>query len=174
MTTRSTWTLPLAFSRRNPRVLYFAHQQVYRTADRGEHWTPISPDLTRENPGVPSNLDPPTAALEERLGPRRGVVYAIGPSPRQQQHLWVGTDDGLVWRTKDEGAHWENVTPAALTPWSKIGVVEPSHFDDDSAYIAVDRHRLDDFAPYLYRTHDGGKTWTLIASGIGRAWNSAS
>ncbi len=165
---RSTWTLPLVFSPRNPHVLYFAHQHVYRTEDQGNHWTQISPDLTRETPGVPSNLDAPTAALDQDLGPRRGVVYAIGPSPRDEHDIWAGTDDGLVWRTKDEGAHWDNVTPKALTPWSKIGIVEPSHHDADTAYIAVDRHRLDDFGPYVYRTHNGGKSWTLIANGIER------
>jgi photosystem II stability/assembly factor-like uncharacterized protein len=165
---RSTWTLPLVFSRRNPHVLYFAHQHLYRTEDQGEHWTQISPDLTRENPDVPSNLDAPTAALDEQLGPRRGVVYAIGPSPLADHDIWVGTDDGLVWRTKDEGAHWENVTPAALTAWSKIGIIEPSHHEANTAYIAVDRHRLDDFAPYVYRTHDAGTTWTLVSNGIDR------
>ncbi len=163
---RATWTLPLVFSRRDPRVLYFARQQIYVTRDQGEHWTQISPDLTRADPGVPSNLDPPTAAHDEGLGPRRGVVYAIGPSPLENGGLWAGTDDGLVWRSRDEGAHWADVTPAALTPWSKIGIIEPSHVDPETAYLAVDRHRLDDFAPYIYGTHDGGRTWTLIVSGI--------
>jgi hypothetical protein len=78
----------------------------------------------------------------------------------------VGTDDGLVWRTRDEGGHWQDVTPRALAPWSKVGIVEASHFDAESAYIAVDRHRLDDFRPYVYRTHDGGRTWSAISSGL--------
>ena len=95
------------------------------------------------------------------------MVYAIGPSPRDARLVWAGTDDGLVWRTRDGGGHWQNVTPAALTAWSKIGTVEPSHFDADSAYIAVDRHRLDDPRPYIYRTHDGGTSWTLIVEGLG-------
>ena len=94
------------------------------------------------------------------------MVYTIGPSPLDARLVWAGTDDGLVWRTRDGGGHWQNVTPAALTAWSKIGTVEPSHFDADSAYIAVDRHRLDDPRPYIYRTHDGGTSWTLIAEGI--------
>jgi photosystem II stability/assembly factor-like uncharacterized protein len=165
---RTTWTLPLVFSRRDPRVLYFAHQQLYRTADGGEHWTQISPDLTREDPGVPANLDPPTAELTEQLGLRRGVIYAISPSPLADHNIWVGTDDGLVWRTRDEGAHWTNVTPAALTPWSKIGIIDASYHDPETAYIAVDRHRLDDFAPHIYRTHDGGKSWTEVSAGIAR------
>ncbi|HET7226328.1 MAG TPA: hypothetical protein VFK69_11515 [Candidatus Eisenbacteria bacterium] len=163
---RGTWTLPLAFSHRDPHVLYFARQKVFRTADGGEHWTTISPDLTREAPGVPATLDPASASHDLGLGPRRGVVYALAPSYLAARELWAATDDGLVWRTRDEGAHWQNVTPAALTPWSKVGIVEPSHFDGQTAYIAVDRHRLDDRRPYIYRTHDGGRSWQLVTAGI--------
>ena len=163
---RSTWTLPLAFSRRDPRVLYFARERLFRTEDQGRRWAVISPDLTREDPGVPPTLDPTTAADKPRPGRRHGVIYAIGPSRLADRDLWVGTDDGLVWRTRDEGAHWENVTPAALAPWSKVGNIEPSHFDVESAYTAIDRHRVDDFNPYIYRTHDGGRSWTLAATGI--------
>ncbi len=163
---RSVWTLPLVFSHRDPRVLYFANQRLFRTADGGEHWAIVSPDLTREDPGTPANLDPPTAAHHEQIGPRRGVIFSIGPSRLEEGGIWVGTDDGLAWRTRDEGEHWENVTPAALTGWSKVGAVEPSHHDADTAYLAIDRHRLDDFAPYLYRTRNGGKDWDLVAAGI--------
>jgi photosystem II stability/assembly factor-like uncharacterized protein len=163
---REAWTLPLTFSARDPRVLYFARQRLFRTDDGGEHWTVISPDLTREDPGTPANLDPATLANNPQTGPRLGVIYTIAPSRQADRDLWVGTDDGLIWRTRDEGEHWTNVTPAALNPWSKVGMVEASHFDADSAYAAVDRHRLDDFNPYLYRTHDGGRSWTAIAAGI--------
>jgi photosystem II stability/assembly factor-like uncharacterized protein len=163
---RAEWTLPLVFSRRDPRVLYFGRQHVYRTDDRGEHWTRISPDLTREDPGIPANLDPPTASLDEGLGPRRGVVYAIAPSPVADHLIWAGTDDGLIWRTADDGSHWENVTPPDLSPWSNIGIIDASHHDASTAYAASDRHRLVDFKPYIYRTHDGGRTWTLAVSGI--------
>jgi photosystem II stability/assembly factor-like uncharacterized protein len=163
---RSAWTLPLAFSKRNTKVLYFANQRLFRTADGGDHWAPISPDLTREDAGVPANLDATTAADDSHVDKRRGVIYTIAPSPLSARALWVGTDDGLVWRTDDEGAHWNNVTPAALTPWSKVGGIELSHFSADVAYLAIDRHRLDDDAPYIYRTTDGGKSWTRIDTGI--------
>jgi photosystem II stability/assembly factor-like uncharacterized protein len=161
---RRTWTLPLVFSRRDPRVLYFSNQRLFRTEDGGNHWTVISPDLTREAPGVPSNLDPATAALS--TGKRPGVIYAVAPSRVADRDIWIGTDDGLIWRTRDEGTHWTNITPPALTAWSKVGIIDTSHFDAETAYAAVDRHRLDDFRPYIYRTHDGGKTWQSIATGI--------
>lgn len=165
---RSVWTMPLVFSHRDPRVLYFANQRLFRTADGGEHWTPISPDLTRADPGTPANLDPPTAAHHLQIGPRRGVIYAIGPSRLRDGEIWLGTDDGLIWRTLDEGVNWENLTPPTLTGWSKIGSVEPSHHDTATVYVAVDRHRLDDFSPYVFRSHDGGKSWQLAANGIPR------
>ncbi|HEX9940753.1 MAG TPA: hypothetical protein VGG03_01955 [Thermoanaerobaculia bacterium] len=163
---RATWTLPLVFSPRDPRVLYHSNQRLFRTDDGGEHWTVLSPDLTREDPGIPANLDAATAANRPGPGSHFGVIYTIAPSRLADGDLWVGTDDGLIWRTRDEGRHWVNVTPAALTPWSKVGILEASHFDADTAYAAVDRHRLDDFKPYVYRTHDGGRSWELVASGI--------
>ncbi len=163
---RSAWTLPLTFSKRDHKVLYFANQRLFRTSDGGDHWTPISPDLTREDAGTPSNLDPVTAADDNHVDRRRGVIYTIAPSPLSAQALWIGTDDGLVWRTDDGGAHWRQVTPKALTPWSKIAGIEPSRFDANVAYLAVDRHRLDDDRPYIYRTSDGGANWTPITGGI--------
>ncbi|HET7434646.1 MAG TPA: hypothetical protein VFN10_08045 [Thermoanaerobaculia bacterium] len=163
---RRTWTLPLVFSRRDPHVLYFANQRLYRTSDGGEHWSVISPDLTREDPGIPPTLDPTTAALHQQTGPRRGVIYAIAPSRTADRDLWVGTDDGQLWRSRDEGEHWQNITPATLTAWSKVGIIETSHYDSETAYAAIDRHRLDDFRPYILRTRDGGKTWQSIVSGI--------
>jgi len=163
---RRTWTLPLVFSPRNPHVLYFSNQRLFRTDDGGNHWTVISPDLTREDPGSPPNLDAVTAADRPSPGPRLGVIYAIAPSRTADGDIWAGTDDGLIWRTRDEGAHWQNITPPDLTAWSKIGIIEPSHFDADTAYVAVDRHRLDDFKPYIYRTRDGGKTWQRIGGDL--------
>jgi photosystem II stability/assembly factor-like uncharacterized protein len=163
---RRTWTLPLTFSKTNSKVLYYANQKLFRTADGGEHWSTISPDLTRENPEVPANVDAVTAANNEGNGARRGVIYAIAPSPLDGKLLWLGTDDGLVWRSRDEGGHWDNVTPSALTAWSKVGMLEASHFDRDTVYAAIDRHRLDDRRPYIYRTRDGGKHWMPIVTGI--------
>ncbi len=163
---RNTWTLPLAFDRRDPGKLYYGNQKIWRTSDGGETWQAISPDLSRENPGVPGNLDKVTAANHLGIGPRRGVVYAIASSPLRDNRIWAGTDDGLIWRTDDGGMNWIDVTPKALSAWSKVGILEPSHFDADVAYAAIDRHRLDDRKPYIYRTRDAGRSWQLIVSGI--------
>ena len=163
---RGTWTLPLVFGSPASHALYFANQRIFRTTDQGASWQPISPDLSREVPQTPGTLDPSTVVDSELTGARRGVVYAIGPSPRDDRLLWAGTDDGLVWRSTDGGQHWENVTPASVGAWSKVAVVEPSHFASTSAYIAVDRHRLDDPRPYVYRTRDDGASWKLIVDGL--------
>ncbi len=162
---RRTWTLPLVFSPIDPHVLYFGSQVLFRTADGGSSWQVISPDLTREDPGVPPNLDAATAA-DAPKGKRRGVIYTIGPSPVRAGEIWTGTDDGLIQVTRDEGKTWENVTPPELTPWSKVTHIEASHFDAGTAYAAVDRHRLDDYQAYLYRTRDFGKTWQRVSNGI--------
>jgi photosystem II stability/assembly factor-like uncharacterized protein len=162
---RQTWTLPLVFSTTKPHVLYFGRQRVFRTSDGGNHWTIISPDLSRPNPGVPPNLDAPTIADNQGFM-RRGVVYSIAPSPVRKGLIWAGTDDGKIWLTRNEGVHWRDVTPAALTGWSKVGTIDASHFDTNTAYAAIDRHRLDDLHAYIYATHDGGATWTRADEGI--------
>jgi photosystem II stability/assembly factor-like uncharacterized protein len=163
---RSVWTLPLTFSPHDKHALYFANQHLFRTTDGGKHWALISPDLTRKTLSVPSNLDPVTAADTAVTSARRGVIYAIAPSRFNDHDIWTGTDDGLIWRTRDGGKHWQDVTPSALTPWSKVGMIEAGHFSADTAYAAIDRHRLDDYKPYIYRTRDGGKHWTEISDGI--------
>jgi photosystem II stability/assembly factor-like uncharacterized protein len=162
---RRTWTLPLVFSEIDPHVLYFSAQVLFRTADGGSSWQKISPDLTREDPGVPANLDAATAA-DAPPSKRRGVIYTIAPSPTRAGEIWVGTDDGLVQLTRDEGKTWNDVTPKELTAWSKVTHIAASRFGVGRAYAAVDRHRLEDMQAYLYRTNDFGKTWQRVSNGI--------
>ena len=164
---RHDWTQPLVFSAADPHALYFANQYLYKTIDGGDHWTQISPDLTRENPGVPPNLDAAAAAdAPQGAGARRGVIYTIAPSPVRASLVWIGTDDGLIQVTEDDGATWRNATPPALTAWSKVTMIDASPFDPNEAYAAVERHQLEDYEPYVYRTHDGGRTWTKITNGL--------
>ncbi len=162
---RNTWTLPIVFSPADPHSLYASHQRIFRSRNGGKSWQVVSADLSRASEGTPANLDPATLADTNGVS-RHGVVYTIAPSPLRAGVVWAGTDDGLVWMTRDGAAHWHNVTPPALTSWSKVGTIEASHFDSHAAYAAIDRHRLEDYAAYIYRTGDDGATWTAIASGI--------
>jgi photosystem II stability/assembly factor-like uncharacterized protein len=164
---RHAWTLPLVFSPADPHALYFSDQYLFKTTDGGEHWARISDDMTRENPGVPSNLDAATAAdVPQPQSKRLGVIYTIAPSAVKAPLLWIGTDDGYIHVTQDDGKSWSNVTPRELSAWSKIVMLEASHFDANEAYAAVDRHRLEDNEPYIYRTKDAGKTWQAITAGL--------
>ena len=163
---RKTWTLPQAFSQADE-ALYYANQFVMRSRDRGKTWEKISPDLSRTNPEVPKTLDQATAKdIDQQMTDRFGVVYSVGPSPVQAQTVWVGTDDGLIHVTRDDGKTWQNVTPPEMTAWSKVSQIEAGHFDAETAYASVDRHRIADNKPYIYCTHDGGKTWQNRVSGI--------
>jgi photosystem II stability/assembly factor-like uncharacterized protein len=162
---RHAWTQPLVFSAADRHALYYANQFLYKTVNGGESWTQISPDMTREDPEVPSNLNE-AAAADAPADKRRGVIYTIAPSPLRAATVWIGTDDGLVHLTKDDGKTWQNVTPPALTSWSKVVMIEASHFDVNEAYAAVERHQLADYEPHIYRTVDSGKTWTEITKGL--------
>jgi hypothetical protein len=163
---RKTWTLPEVFSQADE-ALYYSNQFVFRTRDRGRTWEKISPDLARLKPAVPANLDPITAKdIDGPMTDRFGVVYTIGPSPLEAATVWVGTDDGLIYVTRDDGKNWIAVTPPEMTAWSKVSQIEAGHFDAETAYASVDRHRLADNKPYIYRTHDRGKTWRNVAAGI--------
>ncbi|HXY19038.1 MAG TPA: hypothetical protein VEH83_03505 [Gemmatimonadales bacterium] len=162
---RGDWTQPLVLSPADPHALYYGNQFLFRTTDGARSWTRISPDLTRPEPGAPANLDAAAAADTGGNG-RRGVIYTIAPSPVLVPMIWVGTDDGLIQVTADGGASWHDVTPPALTPWSRVTMIEASHADPDTAYASVDRHQLGDFDPYVYRTRDRGTTWDRITTGL--------
>jgi photosystem II stability/assembly factor-like uncharacterized protein len=158
-------TAPILFSPVDPRILYFAGNVLFKTVNGGTSWSVISPDLTRDSLDSSALLGA-FAALDPERGRHRGVIYTIAPSFRRVNLIWVGTDDGLIWVTHDGGAHWRNVTPPALTPWSKVSLMEASHTDTLTAYAAINRFRLDDLHPHIWRTRDGGATWTEIVSGI--------
>jgi photosystem II stability/assembly factor-like uncharacterized protein len=160
---RFTWTSPVVFSPQDPHTLYFGAQYVMRSTDRGNSWQQISPDLTGADPKAAED-GPLTVANAKARG--HGVVYTIAPSSVSSGEIWAGTDTGLIHLTRDGGKSWSNATPPGLSDWSKISLIEASHFDAGTAYAAVDRHRLDDIEPYVYRTHDFGKTWTRINNGI--------
>jgi len=157
-------TAPILFSAADPHMLLFASQRLYKTLNGGRSWSIISPDLTRAKPGVPANLG--VFAADAARGDHRGVIYSIGPSPLNAGIIWTGSDDGAVQVTRDGGAHWRDVTPKPLTPWSKVTQIDASHFDPETAYISVSRFRVDDLTPLIFRTHDGGRTWTAITSGL--------
>jgi hypothetical protein len=162
---RTDWTQPLVLSKADPRALYFGYQYLFLSTDSAKTWTLISPDLTRPDPGIPTTLDAAAAADTDRNG-RRGVVYTIAPSPIQAPLIWIGTDDGYIQVTTDDGKTWQNVTPPALTPWSRVTHIQASYTDPGTAYASVDRHQLQDFEPYIYRTRDMGKTWQKITNGL--------
>ncbi len=163
---RDTWTPVLVGSPAEKNALYFGTQYVMKTTDGGLHWKEISPDLTGAVSGMPSGKAAGPTTNDNAVQRGYGVVFSIAPSPLKPNEIWAGSDTGLLHLTRDGGASWEDVTPPGLTPWSKIAMIEASRFSPAVAYVAVDRHRLDDQKPYLYRTRDYGKTWQPITSGI--------
>lgn len=152
---RFTWTSPLVFDPHDARTMYLGAQVLLKSNDGGLHWEAMSGDLTRTK-----------KTKTDSSHTNWGVIYSIAPSPVQNNLIWIGTDDGNIQITRDGGQHWENVTPNGLPMWSKIGIIEASPFNAGEAYAAVDRHRADDFAPYIYRTRDYGKHWERANNGI--------
>jgi photosystem II stability/assembly factor-like uncharacterized protein len=162
---RTLRTAPLVFSTVDPHVLFFGANVLFKTSDGGQSWQTISPDLSREKPEVPASIGifrKPEMATQAR----RGVIYTVAPSYKDIDTIWCGSDDGLIHVTRDGGKSWTNVTPPAITSWSKLSLMDAGRFDAATAYAAVNCIRLDDQKPHIYRTHDGGKTWKEIVKGL--------
>ncbi|MGA9510321.1 MAG: glycoside hydrolase, partial [Candidatus Sulfotelmatobacter sp.] len=160
---RTDRTEPTMFSPVDPHILYYASNVLFKTTDGGVSWQTISKDLTRENPGVPASVG---NLVPKGADKQRGAIYALAPSFKNINTLWAGTDDGLIWQTRDGGKNWNDISPKDLTPWSKVTQISASHFDEETAYASVSRFRINDNRPYIYRTHDGGKKWALITAGL--------
>ena len=158
-------TEPVVFSPPDPHLLFFAGNTLWQTRDRGDHWEKISPDLSRPNYDLPATIGKYKDDATKQAH-RRGVIYAVAPSPLDANRIWCGTDDGLIHLTTDAGKTWTNVTPPNLSAWQKISVIEAGHFDANTAYAAVNTLRLDDLRPHIFATHDSGKTWTEIINGL--------
>ena len=160
---RAVRTQPLIWSPKDPNILFYATAGVWKTTNGGHSWTAISGDLTRQNWDVPAN----TGKYAVTVKPSAiGTVTALAPSPLDVNVLWAGTGDGLLQVTVDGGKKWTNVTPPEIKPWTRIFNLEAGHFDTKTAYAAANTLRLDDMNPHFWRTHDGGKNWTEINTGI--------
>ncbi len=158
-------TAPLIFSHVDPRALYYGTNTLFKTVDGGLKWAEISPDLSREQPAVPENIGI-YRTDEMATQARRGVIYTVAPSYVEADTIWAGTDDGLIHVTTNGGNSWNDVTPPELTSWSKVSLIDSGRFDKNTAYAAINRIRLSDQRPWIFRTHDGGKTWQKIVNGL--------
>ncbi len=162
---RFQWTFPIVFSRHNANVLYAAGSKLFRSTNEGESWTEVSPELARRDPKTMDASGGPIT--KDQTGVETyALIFAFDESPVQQGVLWVGTDDGLVHVSKNDGRTWENVTPPGIGDFTRISIVEPSHYAAGTAYVAANRYQLGDKRPLLYKTTDFGKTWTQITNGI--------
>ena len=156
---------PLFCSRRTiPNTIYTGGEVVWKSTDQGHSWKAISPDLTRNDK---SKQKPSGGPIQNDITSIEyyDVVFALTESPLKKGMLWAGTDDGLLWITNDDGGHWNKITPP-MPEWSCVSMIDPSTFDPAEAFVAVDRHRLDDFKPYIYKTGNSGQSWTAITNGI--------
>jgi photosystem II stability/assembly factor-like uncharacterized protein len=162
---RFQWTAPVVLSPHDPNTLYHGGERLFQTTDGGVHWQAISPDLTRNDKTKqqPSGGD---ITLDDTGTEFYDTIFAVAESPVTKGLIWVGTDDGLIQLTRDEGKNWANVTPKDMPEWSRVSLVEASPFDAGTAYIAVDRHQNDDLKPYIYKTADFGQSWTKLVNGI--------
>ncbi|MEY4331726.1 MAG: hypothetical protein RLZZ196_464, partial [Bacteroidota bacterium] len=158
-------TAPVLFSPVDNKTLFFSGNIIFKTTNGGDTWETISPDLSREAWDIPASVGIYTSK-DMLTMKRRGVVYTLAPSYKNINTLWAGTDDGLIHITRDGGKNWKNITPAEITSWSKVSLIDASRFDDNTAYVAVNRIRCDDQAPYIFKTTDGGTTWKKIVTGL--------
>lgn len=160
-------TAPVVFSTVDPKSLFYAGNVLFKTINGGNSWAVLSPDLTRSSWEIPKSVGIFTSDKLKTM-PRRGVIYTVAPSHKNINTIWIGTDDGLIQWTNDGGKSWKNITPPEITSWNKVSLIDAGHFDDLTAYAAINKIRLDDMNPYIYKTHDGGKTWTKIVNGLPR------
>jgi len=162
---RFQWTAPVMLSPHDPNTLYHGGERLFKTTDGGVHWQTISPDLTR-NDKEKQKVSGGDITLDDSGTEYYDTIFALAESPLTRGLLWVGTDDGLIQLTQDEGKTWTNITPKDLPEWSRVSQIDASPHDAGTAYVAVDRHQFDDLHPYIYKTSDYGKTWTKITTGI--------
>jgi hypothetical protein len=162
---RFQWTFPIVISPHDPNTMYVGSSVIFRTRNEGQSFEPISPDLTRNDPATLGPSGGPITKDQTSIE-YYGTVFAIAESPVTAGVIWAGSDDGLVHVTRDNGKTWKNVTPASIPEWSRISIIEPSHFAPGTAYVAANHYQMNDLKPYLYRTTDYGATWKLIVDGI--------